>query len=221
MKIFQKILILCLVLAILAVFVAVCYRIHINENFPKETTSLTFTEGLTDYYKKDPEGFAAYTRKIRVPFEDSKKGKFRADTPIVVPNAGFFQVTLRYNEYILPILQETYKLEETPVLEEGMFTYTLTVSYLTDDPDGLYRVYEPSVVEESTAYGLYTYDKLVFENVDFADAIWVRVDIYYKDAPTEEAYGGIAVFEFSTVYEGERIEMPLRKYRIKKGELPQ
>ena len=109
MKIFQKILILCLVLAILAVFVAICYRIYINEHFPRESTSIEFTEGLTAYYKKDPDGFAAYTRKIRVPVEDNKKGKFRADELIVVPDAGFLQVTLRYNEYILPILQEKYK----------------------------------------------------------------------------------------------------------------
>ncbi len=221
MKIFQKILILCLVLAILAVFAAICYRIYINEHFPRESTSIEFTEGLTAYYKKDPAGFAAYTRKIRVPVEDNKNGKFRADELIVVPDAGFLQVTLRYNEYILPVLQEKYELAELPTAAPELFSYTLTVAYLTDDPDGKYQTYQPTLCRESTAYGLYTYDKLVFEGVDFTDAVWMRVDIYYKDAPVSEAYGAIAVYEVSTIYEDQRVELPLRKYRVKKGELPQ
>ena len=217
MKIFQRILILALVLSIALVFVALCVRIYMNEHYPKEATRIVFTDALTEHYQKDPDGFAAYTQSIRVPYDDSEEGGFFAHELILVPSAGNLQITMRYNESVMKTLQEKYKLPEPPLPTEGMFTYRLTVSYLTEDKDGLYKTYDSVYAAESTAF-MYTYTKLVFDGVELDGAVWARVDIYYADQ--KEPLGSVAVYEASMEYEGQRVEYPLKKYRVKKGDLP-
>lgn len=217
MKIFKRILVLCLVLALVALFGAVGFRIYIADHYPKPSTRIVFTEPLTAFYRADPDAFGAYTQRIRVSYDDNKEGNFFAKNLIAVPDAGNLQITLRYNDSTLTTVASRYDLPAVPEAEEGLFSYSLTVSYRTDDPDGSYRTYDVSYEKESEAY-MYHYIKLVFDGVDFTDAVWMRVDIRYADR--EEIFGSIVVCETQVEIDGYLEEYPFKNYRVKKGDLP-
>lgn len=214
---FRKAMALCLVLCLCLVFGAVIFRIYIAEHYPKDAAKMVFTDALTAHYRQDEEGFSAYTQDIRFPYDDNKDGNFFAGALIVVPDASHLQVTVRYNESTLDKMAVRYALPTVPDAADGLFRYTLTVSYNTSEAGDVYQTYEPSYQQESDAY-MYHYEKLAFDGVVFDGAAWMRVDIYFMDQ--SEPLGHICVFEARASNGEIMVDMPLDPYRIKKGELP-
>ena len=208
---FRKAMALCLALCLCLV------RIYVAEHYPKDTVRMVFTSPLTEYYHEMGGSIEAKTQNIRFPYDSADDGNFFASGLIVVEDAGNLQVTVRYNESTLPKVAAFYKLKETPAPADGLFRYTLTASYKTESEEGDYRTYNASYLHEDDAY-MYRYGKLVFDGVDFKDAVWMRVDIYFGDE--EKPFGHICVYE-AEASDGENIvKMPFSKYKIDEEDLP-
>ena len=214
---FRKAMAICLALCLCFVFGAIIFRIYIADHYPKDTVRMVFTEPLTEYYTSKNGEITAETQNIRFPYDSAEDGNFFASGLIVVRDAGNLQVTVRYNESTLPKVAAFYGLTETPAPADGLFRYTLTASYHTESEEGDYRTYDMSYLSEDSAY-MYRYGKLVFDGVDFEDAVWMRVDIYYGDESTP--LGHICVCECETS-DGENIvDVPFSVYKIDKEDLP-
>lgn len=217
MKMFRKVMALCLILCLCFVFGAVLFRIYVADHYPKNTVRMVFTDALTEYYHANGGEITAETQNIRFPYDSAEDGNFFASGLILVRDAHNLQVTVRYNESTLSKVAAFYKLTETPAPAEGLFRYTLTASYNTTAEGEDYRTYDASYLLEDDAY-MYRYGKLVFDGVDFAGASWMRVDIYYGEEETP--FGHICIYE-SQATDGENIvEMPFFSYKIDKEDLP-
>ena len=217
MKMFRKAMALCLAVCLTVMFAAVFFRIYIAEHYPKDTVRMVFTPALTEYYHENEGAITAETQNIRFPYDSADDGNFFASGLIVVKDAGNLQVTVRYNESSLSKVAAFYKLAQTPTPEDGLFRYTLTASYKTENKDGDYRTYTSSYLSEDAAY-MYRYGKLVFDGVEFEDAVWMRIDIYYGEE--EKPFGHICVYE-SEASDGENIvKMPFSVYKIDEEDLP-
>ncbi len=233
-KMFRRVMVICLALCLAFFCGALLVRILLQEYYPKDTTRIVFTEELTDYYFEHQDTFGAKTQKIRFPYDDAKatsneldakrerekgKGNFFAKNLIVVPEAGNLQVTLRHNKSALAKVAAYYDLTETPAVADGLFRYKLYASYLDRETGETYtKEYDSSYLAESS-FLMYRYGKLVFDGVDFENAVWMRVDIYYGDET--ETFGEICVYESRTDNgTGEIVDRPLSSYKISKGDLP-
>ena len=217
MKMFRKMMALCLALCLFTVFGAMLFRIYIAEHYPDETVKMVFSPSLMEYYYENAEDFSPKTQEIRFPYDSAEEGNFFAAGLIVVPEAGNLQVTVRYNESCLSRVAAFYKLPTTPESGEGLFRYTLTASYNTVEEGEDFRTYEASMLIEDSAF-MYRYGKLVFDGVDFEGAAWMRVDIYYGEEDTP--FGHICVYEART-YDGENmLDVPLEDYTVEKEDLP-
>lgn len=217
MKMFRKMMVLCLTICLCLVFGAVAFRIYIADHYPKDTVRMVFTDSLTEYYYAADGNIIAETQNIRFPYDSADEGNFFASGLIVVKEAGNLQVTMRYNESSLPKVAAFYKLSETPAPQDGLFRYILTASYNTTAETADFRTYEPSYLSEDSAY-MYRYGKLVFDDVDFEGASWMRIDIYFGEE--EKPFGRICVYESQTS-DGENIvSVPLSPYKIDKEDLP-
>ena len=217
MKIFRRILTLGLALCLIALFVAVGGRIFLAEHYPGESTKMVFTPALTDYYR-ETDDFHAYTQALRTPYDDAKKGNFFAKGLIVVPEGQNLQITLRYNESALANVAAFYGLAQTPTPQENMFRFRLYVSYGEKDGAAVYKTYESSYSAETERF-FYHYIKLAFDGVDFENAVWMRVDIYYGGE--EKCFGSVPVYESGADVSGQHVAYPLKEYRVPREVLPQ
>ncbi len=202
-------------------FIALIFvRIFILDHYPSEMKQFTFTEKMKAAYSTDVDSFAVYKQDLMAPYDDPRDGNFFADYMLCVPAHGELQACIRYNDSTLPRVAEFYKTE----LPEGdplaLFDFSLLVSYETDNKDGEYRRYQMNTDEAFTAQAfMYSYAKLIFEDVDFEGAIWMRVDIYLRG--TEEGYtkencfGSIVLYEsYEIRNNGQKVEYPLFPYSL-------
>lgn len=220
MKMFKKILALGVALCLVALCVALGFRIYIADHYPAESTKMVMTEALAAKYKEAGE-LKAYTQTLRFSYDDNKDGNFFAKEPIFLPDAEHAQITLRYNESTLKKVAEFYKLDSTPALADGLFRYRLCVSL----GDGNYEYYDASYMAEYSRY-FYRYAKLAFDGVDFTNAVWMRVEIFYTGeyegkADGEDCFGMNLIYESHVSWGEETLENPLYEYRIPKGVLPE
>ena len=217
MKMFRKMLALCLAICLCTVFGAMLFRIYIAEHYPDAMLRMIFSPSLMEYYYENAEEFSPKTQEIRFPYDSAEDGNFFAAGLIVVPEAGNLQVTVRYNESCLSRVAAFYKLSATPEPREGLFRYTLTASYNEAEEGNDFRTYEATVLREDSAF-MYRYGKLVFDGVDFEGAAWMRVDIYYGEEQTP--FGHICVYEART-FDGENmLDVPLEDYKVDEEDLP-
>ena len=233
MKMFRRVMAICLALCLAFFCGALLVRILLQEYYPKDTTRIVFTDDLKAYYFEHKDTFAAKTQKIRFPYDDAKKtdneadakrerekgkGNFFAKNLIVVPEAGNLQITLRHNKSTLAKVAAYYGLPETPAVADGLFRYELTVSYVNGETE-VEKTYKNYSYLAESSFLMYRYAKLVFDGVDFTNAVWMRVDIYYGDET--ESFGEICVYESRTDNgAGEIVDRPLSNYKISKGDLP-
>ncbi len=216
MKIFKRALYALLIVCLAALIAALFFRIYISEHYPKDSVRIVFTDALTEHYRATDD-FKVYTQELRTPYDDAKNGSFFADGLYLVPRGENVQVTLRYNTSALETVAEKYEREEPLAPADGLFRYTLTVSYNQDEGGTDYRTYGASYMAESDAF-MYHYTKLAFDGVSFEGAAWMRVDIYLADE--QEAFGSIIVYEKNFEYGGELYPYEMEEKRISKGDLP-
>ena len=206
-------------------FIALIFvRIFIADFYPSEMKQFTFTQKMKAVYSTEVDNFTVYTQDLMAPYDDPRDGNFFAGEMRCVPAHGELQACIRYNDSALPRVAAFYETE----LPEGdtlsLFDFSLLVSYETENKDGEYRRYAMNTEEAFTAEAfMYHYTKLIFEDVDFEGAIWMRVDIYLRgteDGYTEEnRFGSIVLYEsYEIRNNGQKIDYPLSVYPLSNEE---
>ena len=206
-------------------FIALLFaRIFISDFCPNEMKQFTFTEKMKAAYSTEVDNFAVYTQDLMAPYDDPRNGNFFADEMRCVPAHGALQASLRYNDSTLPRVAAFYGQEIPAGDALKLFDFSLLVSYETDSKDGEYRRYAMNTDEAFTAEAfMYNYVKLIFEDVDFNGAIWMRVDIYLRgteDGYTDEnRFGSIVLYESYEIRDnGQKINYPLSEYPLSNEE---
>ncbi len=193
----------------------VLIRIAMNSYYPKDMKRLNFTDELAAYYQENTERFQAYTQKIRAPYDDPNEGNFFAKHVIVVPDGEHLQVSVRYNDSTLKELCAEYG--DRILNQDGSLklTYRLCVSY--GEKETVTYDMSDSFISERF---MYHYTKVMFDGVPFADAVWMRVDIYLIDGETERPLGSIPVYETVVEVDGQPVPYKQKEYKLKKSERP-
>lgn len=218
-------------------FAALIFRIVIAEKYPPEAVRVLYTEKLAAYYNEHGGLEGALTQDLRVPYntrpgrseEEVSRvdGAFFGSGVIWTPDAGNFQVTVRYNDSSLKTVESAYRemghnvtLDES---KEGMFSYRLTVCYYNEETkEAVYRTFD-TAAEKEIAFAFYHYCKLVYEDVPTeiggAALRWMRLDIALSDAA--EDYGNLVVYETVTEISGQMVPVSTKPYVPGKDEVPQ
>lgn len=206
-------------------FIALIFvRIFISDFYPSEMKQFTFTEKMKTAYSIEVDSFTVYTQELMAPYDDPRNGNFFASEMRCVPAHGELQASLRYNDSTLPRIEAFYGKELPAGDALALFDFSLLVSYETENEDGEYRRYIMNTDEAFTAEAfMYNYVKLIFEDVDFDGAIWMRVDIYLRgteDGYTKEnCFGSIVLYEsYEIRSNGQKIEYPLSEYPLSSEE---
>lgn len=163
-------------LIILTVVLLMSFRIYTVNHYPTAAEGLIATDTLKAAYADGT--LEAVTWDPRTPYDNNQKSKFFSHQPIYVPEAQTLIVTLRYNDSLLPLMAEEFGFAVT----DGA-SLPLEVSLFADGHERLY----PQTYAFTTAFGLYSYRRYVFEGVsaDMLDGLYI--DVYYADGADRSA----------------------------------
>ena len=201
-------------------FAALIFRIVIAEKYPDESLKVLYTDKLAAYYEAKGGLPGAVTQDLRVPY-NTRNGA------IWIPEAGNFQITVRYNDSSLATVEKAYREMGKDVTlekaEEGLFAYRLFVCYYDEETkEATYRTFDVAA-EKEFSFTIYHYTKLVFEEIPTevgnADLRWMRLDVSL--ASQTEVYGHIVAFETVTEISGQMVPVTTRPYVPGKDEIPQ
>ena len=189
--------------AVLGVVAAFLFRIYtINE--PDMAKQFLWNEtGLAAYTEKGSD-FRVYSQKmIDYTWTDPDTGEDRLierdsfnggeeigdqtmciTNMYYIPASGQVQVTFRWNRNAEKDLLERYNLDALPAGE--LFYYVLT-----DERGNAYG--EVSYITGSRY--VYTYRRLLFDNVDISKATELYLNIYYAGAPTTTPYEQMIIYD--------------------------
>ncbi len=220
LKITLKTVIYFFVFAVIALLFA---RIFVADYYPAEMKEFVYTEKMQQDEMLDIDKLDVYTQKLMAPYDDPKNGNFFANYMLCAPDVGVIQATVRYNSSTLPRVAEFYEMEAIAGGPLELFDFSLLVSYETEDPNGNYVRYAMSENEAfADEFLMYSYARLVFEDVEFEGAIWMRVDIFLRGQEAayaeEKRFGSIVLYEAYEVHNGQKIEYPLEPYTLSKKE---
>ena len=196
-------------LCIILVLGVLGVRIFLSEYTPAPIKNLALTDTVSAYLEQKGENAVAKTQSIRFSYDDEKKGTFFAEHLILLPEIDHLQITLRYNESTLSVLEEKYGLADlVSANQKELLSFRLKDNYE--------RVYEGLVYEEVDQVAMYRYFKLAFDGVDFDPAQnapeWIRLEIFV--AGQTEPFSYILIYENHSEYD------TFGDYRIKKEEMP-
>lgn len=157
-------------LVILTVVLLMSFRIYTVNHYPPAAEGLIATDALKVAYADGD--LDVVTWEPRTPYDNNQKSKFFSHQPIYVSTTQTLIVTLRYNNSLLPLMAEEFGFEVT-----SGASLPLEVSLFADGHARLY----PTTFTFSTAFGLYSYRRYVFEGVstDMLDGLYI--DVYYAD----------------------------------------
>ena len=195
------------VLFVAAVNLLIIWRVFFSANVPSSLKPLTPTASLTEAYTQHGDELTLrYQNIYTTTYGKNNAGYFTISQYAYIPDANQFQVVVRYNNSTLRNLQKDYGLAELPekALEWFEFSLVKTTDLTPDDPNdnnkpetlGRERIAPSTVTRDETS--LYTYYRLVFENVPIeAQTDGVFLDVYYlQDINYEnEAYGRLCLYD--------------------------
>ena len=187
------------------------FRIFIS-NEPKESKVFIWNETSINAYNENSSSFNP--KYYNHPDNITSDGKFVVSSVYFVPEIGQFQMTVRYSKATLKKLVTEYALAETP--SQNIFVYTLT-----DQLGNTYKDYEFITFKK----GRYTYERIVFDNIDMApltveeadrnadketkekvqaekDKVLLKLNIYYSDdVVLSTPYGTLDVYDYDHYHE--------------------
>ena len=197
----------------------IAFRIVLFNYYPSKMKSLYVDDRLTAAYAAGT--VTVKTQELRYGYDDPDLGNFFADYLYVIDELGRVQITLRCNDSVRDRLNTKYGADTAPDGSELPFTFALYRNNLTGTESGdEYVFYERDKVGElvsveKTTVLMYTYYRLVFDNVDFDgeednDPVkWLSV----------AALVGNDAFTRILIYENNETYATFEDYRITEGEL--
>jgi hypothetical protein len=197
--------IVCTVLIVVVVG-TIGIRMHTFNHYPKEMKVLYFNETLTAYYNDNGGQLSALTQKLRAPYDNPNEGNFFADHLIVIPEIDQLQICMRYNVSVADTLTGKYGLSAFDADNSAQFSFSLWRS----GDDAGYETGRLSVCFWDS-YAMYRYTKLVFDDVDFDGAGWIRLEIFVE---------GIEEPFMIPIYENSESYSKFEDYKLGKGEKP-
>ncbi|MBQ8528256.1 MAG: hypothetical protein IJ459_00815 [Clostridia bacterium] len=197
------------------------FRVFTFNYYPASVKTLTFTEGLTEYYNASSGDITVYTQDLQSPYDDPSEGNIFCDHLRVVREAGYLQVTLRFNTSFEKTLAETYSAQ-IDLDDSAVFDFRLARS---GDSNGTPTGRLVSIAWEK--FLMYRYATLVFEDVDFGEgdtaANWLRLETRIKGATYLDKADKTRkekVF-LNLIYEDHDTYSKFTEYKLSDGEAPQ
>ena len=197
----------------------IAFRIVLFNYYPSSMRSLYVDDKLVAANTNGT--LSIKTQDLRYGYDDPDLGNFFADYLYVVDELGRVQITLRCNVAIRDRLNSKYGKDTAPEGSELPFTFELYRNNLSGtEGDGEYVFYERDKVGElvsveKTTVFMYTYYRLVFDNVDFdgengTDLVkWLSVAALVGD----DVYTRILIYENNETYS------TFEDYEVTEGEL--
>jgi hypothetical protein len=181
----------CIFAVCIGVVFIIVFRIVIFKNYPSSVTELYFTESLTEYYNEKSGEIGAKTQSLRAPYDNPKFSNFMCDYLIVVEEAGELQITVRYNDSMIPEAEAKYGLTGLKAGEENLLSFRLV------DNNG--NVCGTLAHAHYESRFMYNYAKLAFSGVDFgtgdSSVKWIRLEIFINEAKSDEPFSMIPIYE--------------------------
>lgn len=204
----KRIIKISLIVFVALVNLVVIWRVFLSANIPKKIDTIAPNDALCEAYGRlGDELTLQYQNQLTLSYDSGKEGYFGVPQYYFIPEANQVQVVFRYNNSTLKKLTADYGLEKTPKKGEHIFDISLfKVTDLTpdnaedqDDPNALEKVrYAPDAVICDTTL-LYTYYRLVFEDVSIDESAIssVFLDVYYRGDLdyTKEPYGSLKLYD--------------------------
>ncbi len=182
------------------------WRIFFSTMLPREMRQLLPNQTLAAAYAEHGDSLVLFTQnQNQTTSTDENYGYFSVVDCVIIPEAHQVQLVLRYNNSTLKNLTEDFGLSSLPDRKGDYFDLTLikttdlTPDDTTDnlDPDFLEKTrYTPSQVTRANTL-LYSYRRVVFDNVDVGDAVGLFFDIYYNEKIDyyQRSYGTLCLYD--------------------------
>lgn len=201
---------------IVSVIGIVAARMFTFSFYPKSMKRIHFTPTLTDFYYSVDGDIGALTQDIRAQYDDADEGNFFCDHLIIVPDAGYLQICLRYNVSLADGLKDNYGFDNFDPDNKEQFSFRLWRNGNSEDTDG-WEIGKLVEVEWDE-FAMYRYCRLSFEQVDFGmdssdGADWIRLEVFI-DGVKKDAPFMIAIYENNEAYSR------FTKYKLTRGERP-
>ena len=204
----------CLIIAICLLVVGViAFRVILFNYYPDKIKNIYFNDELIELYVANDGEINAQMQSLRAPYDDPDFASFFADNLIRIKDAQQLQLSIRYNSSIFDTIEKNYKVRLDPESAD-LFTFTLERVPFEKDKDA-YTIGELVHVESDSAL-MYTYYKLVFDDVTFLgddEDDWIRLRITLNDVPNAKPYD-ILVYENTEEYSA------LGEYKLSRKEIP-
>ena len=204
--------ILVVLLCVLVVGV-IAFRLVLFNYYPNEMKNIYFDEELAEYYTLQNGDINAKTQTLRAPYDDPDFASFFADNLIVIEDVGQLQLSVRYNSSVFDTIEEKYKVKLDPDTKD-LFTFELErVPF--DESMPAYKIGDLKY-SESDSLMMYTYYKLVFDDVEFLGEEtpdWIRLKITLNGVPKAEPY-------YILIYENTEEYSAFSEYKLSRKERP-
>lgn len=168
----KKVLKFIAVLLIAAVYVLLIGRMLLARNYGI-MNRYVWTESSLAAYKAEPESFSVMSQQLSESID--KTGFYHISNFVYVPLTDQLQVTVRYNNSTLDVLDSHYSDRSR---DGEVFVFTLV------DSNG--KVYD-SYSYASSSNIIYNFRRLVFENVSLENIESLSLNVYYANDVTSDS----------------------------------
>lgn len=212
-----KLVVTAVVILVFAIFI---WR-FVTGRVPEALEVLSPDVALAEAYEKQGEALVLYTQNQNsITRNEDSYGYFTACQTVFIPEANQVQLLIRYNDSTLEATERDYGLAEGSLdCDADWYDVTLVIARdltpndaednLGNDPASvsLSRLY-PSEITESVHQGLYSYRRIIFNDVP-QDALTLAVyadfyfneDIAYLDSDfdiyNDRAYGTLCLYAYA------------------------
>ena len=192
------------------------FRIILFNYYPDSVSKLYFNSTLTEHYNSEGGDISVKQQDLRFPYDSPDEGNFFAEHLYVIEEAGQLQIALRYNDSIFDTIEKNYGVRLEGENPEELFSFRLARDPRINETDSPESVDEDTIGEVvaepigTLSYigtdnlMMYTYIKLVFDDIDFGSATepeveWIRVEITINGVEMKEPYM-ILIYENNDAY---------------------
>ncbi|MBQ7390782.1 MAG: hypothetical protein IJW02_06740 [Clostridia bacterium] len=191
----------------------ILFRVILFNYYPKGMKNVYFDEKLSEYYSLQDGEIFAKTQKLRAPYDDPDFASFFADNLIIIKDVGQLQLSVRYNSSLFDTIEEKYGVRLDPE-SDSLFEFELERVPFEEGREA--ETVGTLTHSESASLMMYTYNKLVFSDVEYLDPEtpdWLRLKITLKGVQGAEPY-------YILVYENTEEYSAFEDYKLSKGERP-